>query len=109
MRDGYTRERGPRGLEQLVAPDGEIVARAVPVPNAFASVQAWTMEIASQDAMNTTDLRQILEAMADEHYNLTTTRWQRCRDTLNKFFREPVWGWLAFVLAAAVAAVGWMS
>ena len=109
MRDGYTRETGPNGQEQLVAPDGEIVARAVPVPNAFASVQARTMEIESRDAMNTAELRQILETMADEHYKLTTTPWQRCRDTLNRFFREPVWGWLAFVLAAAVAAVGWIS
>lgn len=109
MRNGYTRERNPNGLEQLVAPDGEIVARAVPVPNAYASVQAWTMEIESKDAMNTTDLRRILEAMANEHYKLTTTRWQRCKATLNTFFREPVWGWLAFVLAMVVAAVGWMS
>ena len=72
-------------MEQLIAPDGEVVARAVPVPSAFASVQAWTMEIESKDAMNTTELRQILEAMADEHYKLTTTRWQRCIDTLNVF------------------------
>lgn len=110
MRAGYRRERADEaGIEQLIAPDGEIVARVMPVPCTFASVQVWTVGIESKDAMNTTELREILDSVTDEHYKLTTTRWQQCRDRLNRFFREPVWGWLAFVLATVVAVVGWMT
>ena len=111
MRDGYRRERrGPANTEDLVAPDGKSIARAnCNSLQVFAIVESYEEGIESRNVNSSAELDDALDAMAEEHYHLTTTRQNQFHNWRKKFLADPIWGWLAFVIAAAVAVVGWMN
>ena len=111
MRKGYRREiRGAHGTQHLVDPTGESIAivnkHSVQV---HAIIQSLVEDIKSRDVNNNNELRRALDAIAEEHYQLTTTRQNRFHNWRKKFLADPIWGWLAFLLAVVVAVVGWMN
>ena len=107
VRAGYRRETGRFG-EHLIAPSGEVVA--LEAYKGAALVLASQIEgIESREVTNKTETREAFEAMAEEHYQLTTTPWQRFHDRRKELLGDPICGWLAFVVAAAVAVVGWLG
>ena len=111
MRDGYVRERnGPPNTEDLVAPDGKSIVRAnYNSMQEFAIVQSNEEGIKSRKVNSSAELDDALDVMAEEHYQLTTTRQNRFHNWRKKFLADPIWGWLAFLLAVVVAVVGWMN
>ena len=113
MRIGYTRDlRGEFDLEYLIDPRGEPVAwvdLSTRDREVFGTVRTLVEGIESRDVKNRAELRSVMAAMAEEHYRLTATRWQQVHDALKNFFGDPVWPWLAFVVATAAAVMGWIN
>ena len=111
MRKGYRRETiGTWGTERLIAPNGEIVALVgIGVRGIFADARSFIEGIESRQARTAPELSSALDAMAEEHYKVMTTLWQRFHDRRKELLGDPIWGWLAFVVATAVAGLGWMS
>ena len=54
-------------------------------------------------------LEEALDVVVEAHYMRTTTSLQRFHIWRREFLGDPIWGWLAFVVATAVAVVGWIS
>ena len=110
MREGYRLDpRGEHDLETLVAPNGERVAWVVRGSGDTATINSMIEGIEDRHVRNGAKKREALADIAEEHYQLTTTRSRRFHDWRKEFFGDPIWGWLAFVIAAAVAVVGWMN
>ena len=51
----------------------------------------------------------VLLDMTVRHYEATTTSKQRFHDRRKELLGDPIWGWLAFIVTAVVAVVGWIS
>ena len=111
MRDGYQLEqRGPTNTVDLLAPNGKSIARVNRnTIDVFAIIQSNEPEILARNVNDEAELDNALDAIVEQHYQLTTTRQDRFHDRRKKFLADPIWGWLAFLLAVVVAAVGWMS
>ena len=111
MRDGYQLDqRGPTNTVDLVAPNGKSIARVNRnTVDVIAIIESYEPEIVAPNVNDEAELDNALDAMAEEHYQLTTTRQDRFHDRRKKFLADPIWRWLAFLLAVVVAAVGWMS
>lgn len=111
MRDGYRLERsGPDDAEYLIGPKGERVVRVDYETNVpFITLHSCVKGIAERSVRDISTLGEVLQEIGAEHYQLATTRQDRFHDRRKKFLADPIWGWLAFLLAVVVAAVGWMS
>ena len=111
MRDGYwiKRDTDPSVYLRLMSPTDDVVATVGSMFVDGFAISSEFNEIESQVVSSKSELEKCLAAMADEHYKLITPGWQRFHDWRKGFLRDPIWGWLAFVVASAVAVVGWMS
>ena len=111
MRDGYGLDpRGPAGTIDLVDRSSNRIARVnYNVTHAFAMVASYDDAIQPREANSTAGLRRALDAIAEEHYQLTTTPAQRFHERRKEILGDPIWGWFAFVIATAVAVVGWLG
>lgn len=105
MKEGYRLEqRGEFDLDFLISPKGERVAWVdFSTRDALSTVRSLIVGIDSRSARNGAELRRALDEIAEEHYQLTTTRHQRFRDRLNKWVDYPIVK-LIGILAAIVAA-----
>ena len=113
MRKGYQRElRWDDHVESLIDPSGDTVAWADYSKRnrergVLALVRSVTEGLESREVKDRTELRRVMDDFAERHYLLTTTRWQRFHDHLNKWVDYPLVK-LLVVVAAVVAAVASM-
>ena len=103
MRDGYRREYNPdKDSELLLGPNGETIASTVFGTNhGYASVESHLLEGKTERVNDRDELRRLLAHLADKHYMGTTSGLRRFKNYVWRFFSNPVWGWLAFLIAAA--------
>jgi len=111
VRNGYRMEqRGPTNTEDLVDPNGIAIARVNRnLLDVYAMIQPLADGLTRRDANDATELGKLLSEMAEEHYKSSTTCWQRFHNWRREFLGDPIWGWLAFIVTAVVAVLGWMS
>ena len=110
MKAGYKLEqRGELDIDTLIAPNAERVAWVVRGPGGEANIRPYIAGIEGRHVRNGTEQRKALGDIAEEHYRLTTTQRQRFHDRRRELLGDPIWGWLAFVVATAVALVGWLG
>ena len=111
MRAGYKLQQMEFNsiYEGLYAPSGEHVAQVThrsrrDRDEPYAVVKSRLEGSERRVAADRDELQDILEAITDEHYRLTTTAGQRFHDRLNKWVDYPIVKLLG-IAAAIVAAV----
>ena len=107
MRKGYAIKQLSRIEAHFVCPAGGILAKLHmrSKGSCYIACQFTYME---PQTISESDLVKVLGAMAEKHYQMTTTRKQRRQDWRREFFGDPIWGWLAFIVTAVVAVAGWI-
>ena len=105
MREGYQLDpRGPANTVDLVAPGGKSIARVNRnTIDVIAIIESYVPAIAAPNVNDEAELEDALDAIAEEHYRLTSSRHQQIRDRLNKWVDYPIVK-LIVIVAAIVAA-----
>ena len=114
MRKGYRREYDPdKDSELLLDPNGETIgSTAFGKSHGYAFVTSYLIQHKTKRVNDRDELRRLLAHLTDKHYMDTTTGLRRFKDNVWRVSRAPVWGWFAFLIAAAAFVAnlfGWMG